>query len=256
MHAKIDKITEAIKKIVSESDSKGVVVALSGGVDSSVVLKLASLSEVDTLALIMPDEGVTREEDVSDARELAESLGVKYTVFEINPVYDSVNDSFPWSEFVYGNVKLSKANVKPRIRMLFCYLVANLDKRIVLGTSNRSEILLGYMTKYGDSAADIEPIGDLYKTEVYELARFLEIPEKIIAKKPSAGLWMGQTDEDELGLKYEDLDKILKSLFVDNFSVEETAARLIFDAKLVEEVNKRVERNKHKTEPVKVVRVT
>lgn len=247
-----ETIEGAIEAFVGETGSRGVVVAVSGGIDSAVVLKLAS-SVVDTRALIMPEMDVSEPTDVKDAEELAKSLNVDYSLVEIKDVVDSVQKAFPWVEFSETNKKLSLANIKPRVRMLLAYLAANLDGRLVLGTSNRTELLLGYVTKYGDLGCDFEPIGGLYKTQVRQLALYLGIPERIIRKKPSAGLWVGQTDEEELGASYEVLDDILYNVVDRKCSVEETAEGLDLDAGLVERVSSRVKGSEHKRLMPKVV---
>lgn len=240
-----DRIEDAIRDIVRESNSRGVVVALSGGIDSAVVLKLAS-GAADTYALIMPERDVTPEGDVRDAENLAKSLEVDYSIIEINDVIESVRKLFPWTDFKKGNKRISDANIKPRVRMIFTYLTANLDGRIVLGTGNRTELLLGYTTKYGDNACDLEPIGDLYKTQVRQLARYIGLPEQIIEKTPSAGLWGGQTDEKELGAGYGDMDRILHLLVDGGYSIEKTALELGLDPALVKRMQSRMEQNKHK----------
>lgn len=235
----------AIESFVEGSKSRGVVVALSGGIDSAVVLKLAS-HVVDTRALIMPEMDVSDPVDIKDAEELAKSLNVKYSLIEINDIADSVRKVFPWVEFSEKNKRLSLANIKPRVRMLLTYLAANLDGRLVLGTSNRTELLLGYVTKYGDSACDFEPIGALFKTQVGQLALHLGIPEQIIRKKPSAGLWVGQTDEEELGAGYEVLDDILHLMVDRDYSIEKTAKELSIDTLLINRVFSRVKGSEHK----------
>lgn len=248
------EIEKGIKGIVEKSNSKGVVVALSGGIDSAVVLKLAS-EVVDTHALIMPETGVNEPTDIRDAEELANSLGVKYSIIEINDVVNSIRRVFPWAEFGERNRKISDANIKPRARMIFNYLIANLDKRIVLGTGNRTELLLGYVTKYGDSACDFEPIGGLYKTQVIQLAEYLGLPEKIIKKIPSAGLWKGQTDEGELGAGYGDIDRILHLLVDKKYSIEKTAEKLKVDTGLIKNTYSRMNRNEHKRVMPEIVRL-
>jgi NAD+ synthase len=248
------KIQKAIKAIVEESNSTGVVVALSGGLDSSVVLKLAS-GAVDTYALIMPEMNITPEEDIQDAEELAKSLGVRYSVIEIGDVVNSVRKAFPWAKFDQGNRRISDANIKPRARMIFSYLLANLEKRIVLGTGNRTEILLGYATKYGDSACDLQPIGDLYKTHVMQLAEYLGLPRRIIEKKPSAGLWKNQTDEEELGAGYDDIDSILHLLVDKEFSTEKTAKELNLGFGLVADMNSRMGGGRHKRETPEITQL-
>ncbi|OYT26534.1 MAG: NAD(+) synthetase [Candidatus Altiarchaeales archaeon ex4484_96] len=249
----IEKIMESIKAILKESGAKGTVVAVSGGVDSAVVLKLSVLSGADTLALNMPDEGVSSPNDSADAIEYAKNLGLRYHVIEINKAFDTIKKSFPWDEYDNINRKLAEANIKPRLRMMYCYLLANLDDRIVLGTGNRSELLLGYLTKHGDGASDLEPIGSLYKTRVYELANYLEIPAHFIEKKPSAGLWKGQTDESELGADYMLLDEILKLLVDEGFSPQQVARNLDTTEAFVNEINKRVKSSKHKRDKIRIL---
>lgn len=233
-------IKDSIKEIIAESGSKGVVLGLSGGIDSSLLLKLASDSGADVYALILPEEGVSGMDDVRDAMELAKDLGVKYSVIKINPILESIEKNFCWDEFSGRNKQIPWGNVKARTRMILNYLVANLDKRIVLGTGNKTEILLGYNTKYGDGGVDIEPLGDLYKTQVKQLAEYLKIPRRIIDKEPSAGLWKGQTDRGELGASYEEIDEIL--YYLDKqIPLKET-----MDMKLVEKISEMIVKNKHK----------
>ncbi len=255
MEEKVDGINEAIRDAVADSNSRGTVVAVSGGVDSAVVLKLSVLSGTDTYALIMPERGVTGEKDTGDALKLVEELDVNYSLIELNNAFDSIRESFPWNEFNKKNLGISEANIKPRLRMIYSYLVANLDERIVLGTGNRSELLLGYVTKFGDGAADLEPIGALYKTQVYRLAEYLGIPERIIVKKPSAGLWVGQTDEAELGAGYEFIDVVLKLLVDEGLNPEQVSAKISGNKKLIKAIKERVESSRHKRERIKVVSV-
>jgi len=202
------RIAEFIQAKVTESNASGVVVGVSGGVDSACVTVLCAkaLGVERVKGLIMPEKGITLERDVSDAIELCEKLGINYRVIEINPLVDVFQRTLG-----KGSLKAT-ANLKPRIRMTILYFFANSENMIVAGTGNKTELSVGYFTKYGDGGVDILPIGDLYKTEVFELAEYLGVPEKIIKKKPSAGLWKGQTDEGEMGISYERLDYILKSL--------------------------------------------
>jgi len=154
----------------------------------------------------MPEKGVTPEEDIEDAIKVCKMLGIEYKVIEINPVIDVFLRILGQSD------DIAVANIKPRIRMIINYYYANSRKMLVAGTGNKSELMVGYFTKYGDGGVDILPIGDLYKTEVFQLAKHLGVPERIIKKKPSARLWKGQTDEDEMGIEYSKLDTILKAI--------------------------------------------
>ncbi len=205
-----DSIAGFIRDTVSSTKAKGVVVGMSGGVDSSVVAVLCTraLGGSRTLALMLRDKH-TEEGDVRDAIELAESLGVRYEVIDIGSIADAIAASCRHSSRVD---RVARGNIAARLRMVFLYMHANIEGLLVAGAGNRSELLLGYFTKYGDGGVDFLPIGGLYKTQVYQLARHLEIPEEIIRKKPSAGLWPGQTDEGELGVTYEIADMILYCL--------------------------------------------
>lgn len=239
-------IGNSIKELMIESNSTGCVLGLSGGLDSSIVLKLAVDSGINVHALILPEEGITEPEDIIDAEELCREFRVEYDTIQIDNIIAEINKKFPYSKFDSNKKRISMANVKPRVRMLLNYLVANLDNRIVIGTSNRSEILLGYVTKYGDNAADIEPIGGLYKTQVKQLARYVNLSWKIINKTPSAGLWRGQTDKEELGADYEKIDEILYCLIDKQYSIEETMEKTDISFELIKKIYERIEKNKHK----------
>ncbi|HID43505.1 MAG TPA: NAD+ synthase [Archaeoglobaceae archaeon] len=204
----VEKITSFIRQKVNESNAKGVVVGVSGGVDSACVTILSqkALGAENVKGLIMPEKGITPEQDIIDAVNLCKELGIDFRIIEINPFVDAF-------EKILGKRSLKAiANLKPRIRMTILYFHANSENMIVVGTGNKTELSVGYFTKYGDGGVDILPIGDLYKTEVFKLAEYIGVPENIIKKKPSAGLWKGQTDEKEMGISYEKLDLILKSI--------------------------------------------
>jgi NAD+ synthase len=183
------------------------VVPLSGGLDSSVTVTLCAraLGPERVHALFLEDE-IVAEEDLQDAEEVADGLGVPLDVVDISPMVGAFREALGVEDArVLGNVRA-------RCRMIVAYACSNRDKGLVVGTGNKSEILVGYFTKYGDGGVDILPIGDLYKTQVREAARRLGVLERIIEKTPSARLWQGQTDEEELGIAYEDLDRILLGL--------------------------------------------
>ncbi|MCD6087340.1 MAG: NAD+ synthase, partial [Candidatus Hydrothermae bacterium] len=222
-----DIIVNSIKSRVEKIGATGGIVALSGGIDSSLVTLLAHKALGDKVtALIMPESGVSPVSDTEDALNLVEKLGVEYRLIDINGAIDWFKSVFPEGNGSEWAERLTLANVKPRIRMIINYIYSNYFNRIVIGTSNKTELLLGYGTKFGDMAADIYPIGDLYKTQVWQLAEFLGIPTEIIRKKPSAGLWKGQTDEEELGHTYHEIDRVLFALVEMELSVRETSELL------------------------------
>lgn len=252
-----DIIVKSIRTRIEKIGAKGGVVALSGGIDSSLVLKLAHLAlGKDVLAIIMPEEGVSPEQDIRDAHTLVNQLGVRYLKIPINGAVEWFTSVFPEGDFPEWARRLAIANVKPRIRMIINYIYANLENKIVIGTSNKTELLLGYGTKYGDMAADIYPIGDLYKTQVWQLAEFLGIPTEIIRKAPSAGLWKGQTDEEELGHTYQEIDSVLYALVDLEMSVREVSEYLNIPQEAVNDVYQRVIRNEHKRKPPTITRIS
>lgn len=205
------KLTSFIRKKVQEAGAGGVVVGLSGGIDSSVVAALCAkaLGPKKVMCISMPEAKVSDQRDVADAREIADKLGVEFRVVDIAPAVKAIHQNL--ADYKY-EAQLPNANIWPRVRMVILYYHANLLNRLVAGGGNRSELRTGYFTKYGDGASDMLPLGSLYKTQVRQLAVHLGIPQQIIAKPPTAGLWKGQTDEDELGIEYEKLDRIFAGL--------------------------------------------
>ncbi|GAB6136992.1 NAD+ synthase [Halanaerobaculum tunisiense] len=198
-----DKLVKWIEKQVLEAGCEGAVVGLSGGIDSSVTAVLSKQAFPDNvLGLIMPCE--SNSQDAEDAKLVAEKFGIDYQVIDLT---DTFNNLLARLDAARDN--LAVANIKPRLRMTTLYYYANLRNSLVIGTDNRSELKLGYFTKYGDGGIDLAPLGGLVKTEVREIANVLGVPDKIITKAPSAGLWKGQTDEAELGVSYEEIDKYI-----------------------------------------------
>lgn len=203
---------EVIQHFLAEklrkSGAKGYVLGVSGGIDSAVVLKLATeaVGRDKVLALILPERD-SPEEDRRLAEEICEAEHVRYEVIDISSIVDAFTEAID-KEVTRGGL----ANIKARARMVLLYHYAGAEGRLVLGTSNKSELLIGYFTKYGDGGADLEPIGDLYKTDVRRLAERLGIPREIVDRRPSAGLWRGQTDEKDIGLPYDRLDGILQCI--------------------------------------------
>ena len=230
-------IAEKLRKV----GAKGYVLGVSGGLDSAVVLKLAvnAVGKDRVLGLLMPEKDSPKG-DTMDAEELCEAEDVRYEVLDISGAVDA------FKEAIGGQVdRMPLANIKARCRMILLYHHAGTQSRLVLGTSNKSELLVGYFTKHGDGGADLEPIGDLYKSEVRQLAHVLGIPDKIVKKAPSAGLWKGQTDEGEMGITYERLDAILLGI-EQGLPEQDIARRAETTVREVERVSKMVRMSSHK----------
>ncbi|MFB6121507.1 MAG: NAD+ synthase [Halobacteriaceae archaeon] len=243
LDARRDTIVDFIRETAGEAGADRAVLGLSGGIDSSLVAHLAveALGADALHGLVMPG-AVSRGENMSDAERVATELGVEYDVLEINPFVDKLLDTYPETE---GD-REAVGNARARTRAVLNYLVANHEGGIVLGTGNRSEALVGYFTKYGDGAVDCHPIGNLYKQQVRQLARHVGVPEDVVTKEPTAGLWQGQTDEEELGLGYDTLDAIL-AVHVDGpLSVAATARELDVPVGAVERVRDLHDRSAHK----------
>jgi NAD+ synthase len=243
LDAQREHITEFIAATVDDAGAEGAVLGLSGGIDSSLVayLTVEALGKENLKGIVMPGE-VSREDNMSDAERVAENLDIDYEVIEINPVIDQLTDAYPDA----AGDELAVGNARARVRGVLNYLVANHESRVVLGTGNRTEALVGYFTKYGDQAVDCNPIGNLYKTQVRQLAREVGVPEDIVEKPPTAGLWEGQTDEEEMGIDYPTLDVVL-ALGVDaGLSTAATARAAGVEAETVEAVRSMYEGSAHK----------
>jgi len=246
------RLQKLLKSLVETSGASGVVVGLSGGVDSSTVAALAAeaLGGSRVYGVTMPEEGLTSRVDVEDAEKLAEKFGLNFYKAEISQVVEAFERVIP----VFAREEtVAWGNLKPRIRMTILYYFANRFNLLVAGTGNRSELLVGYFTKYGDGAADFLPIGGLYKTQVFQLAAHLGVPSRILEKTPTAGLWPGQTDEGELGVKYATLDLILHGLVDLRLPKGEVASQLGVPVSLVEKVEGMVEASAHKRLPAPVL---
>lgn len=219
----VDKLTQWIRQQVESAKASGLVFGLSGGLDSAVVAGLAKRAyPTSSLAVIMPCYSAA--EDAEHARLVAGKFALP--VYEV--VLDEVYDVFLASIAAVDQTRpqqMAKANMKSRLRMVTLYYLAAQHQYLVVGSSNKSELTVGYFTKYGD-VGDILPLGNLVKRQVRELARYLEVPAEIITKPPSAGLWVGQTDEEEMGVNYEDLD-----CFIQGGQVSPTVAQRILKLK-------------------------
>ena len=201
-----EKIVNWLRNQVKDCGMEGCVVGLSGGIDSAVTSVLCKKAFPDnTLGVIMPC--YSGQEDGKDARKIADKFNIEYISKDLTPVLDEFLYVLEGKKDYEANMEI--ANMKPRLRMVTLYYYAAKNNYLVIGTDNWSELKVGYFTKHGDGGVDIAPLGRLVKTEVRELAGHLGIPEKIINKPPSAGLWEGQTDEAEMGISYEVLDNYI-----------------------------------------------
>ncbi len=206
MDQKVARLVDWMRDRGAEAGTRGAVFGVSGGIDSALVLALCKKTwPGNCLGLVMPCHSLP--EDAEDAVRLLELFKCQYKVQDLTQTYDALAGSLPAPDS--PNLHLAQANLKPRLRMVTLYYHANLNNYLVVGTGNRDEIYVGYSTKYGDGGVDILPLGNLTKGEVREMARYLGVPEDIVGKPPSAGLWKGQTDEGEMGLLYKDIDAYL-----------------------------------------------
>ena len=238
-----DTIVEFIKSKVLESGTDGIVVGLSGGIDSTLIAYLAceAVGCENVFGIIMPSQ-TTPPEDSVHGVEVAESLKMAYTQIPI----DSILDEYLSVTHLKDDT-LATGNLKARIRMSIIYYYANHKNYLVSGTGNKSEILIGYFTKHGDGACDMEPIADLYKSEVYMLSEYLGVSEEIITKPPRAGLWANQTDEDEIGMGYDLLDQILYLYSEKDMKNTLIAEKLNVSADDVNMIIEKIKRSEHKS---------
>lgn len=226
----VEKIKLWIKETMDKANSKGVVLGMSGGIDCSVVARLFQEANIPIILVMMPyGESMNLAGDNKDAKDLIEKFNFEYMTIDITNTVNTLVNSMAINTYDISNptahtligvtgklggrkIPLSSMginNIKPRVRMTTLYTLAQSLNYLVAGTGNLSEKMLGYFTKWGDSGNDINPIGNLTKTEVRILAKELDIPKPIINKAPSANLWKGQTDEEEMGVTYEEIDKFI-----------------------------------------------
>ena len=214
LHDRDETIEGIVRFLKTHSERIGVkhlIVGMSGGVDSSVAAVLCSMAVGGrrTLGFSLPEDETRNPANIRDAEEVARKFGIKLETIDITPIIKATTNVLHPST---ANATLPLGNVKARLRAMILYYYANTSKGVVVGTGDKSEIMLGYFTKYGDGACDIQPLGDLYKTTVRDMARHLRLPPRIYSKQSSPELWPGQTAEKELGLAYEKLDLILWGL--------------------------------------------
>ncbi len=237
----VEKIlTKFIRDELSKANYTRGILGLSGGLDSTVCAFLAAkaLKPKNVTALIMP-YGTTFNTDVSEAKYVVKLLGIHSKTIDISPMVDAYYKKHP------TNNKLLIGNKMARERMSILYDYSVREKALILGTSNKTELLLGYGTIHGDMACAVNPLGDLYKTQIRQLAEYLDVPKKIRRKAPTAGLWAGQTDEGELGMTYNEVDKLLFQL-IDGRKTREDALGLGFPKKIVDKVLKLIKGSEFK----------
>lgn len=231
MNKTYSKLLKGIKQYFKKSGFAKAVIGVSGGIDSALSLKLVAdaLGSNNVTALLMPESGLDHWHNLHDARDFCKKLNVDSKIIHISLILDKFRK--------YKQNHQSWTNLKPRIRAVLLYNYANANNASVIGTSNKTELALGYFTKHGDGACDIEVIGDLYKTEVLKLAKYLKLPEHIINKTPSADLFKGQTDEGEIGETYANIDLMLQG-----------------KKKMSKRIKELIEKNKHKTQPIPIIK--
>ncbi len=237
-------IVEFIKSKVRNANCDGIAVGLSGGIDSTLVAYLAceAVGPENVFGIVMPSS-TTPTEDKIHGIQVAQHLGMDYKEIAI----DSILNEF-LSVTQLDNDNLAIGNLKARIRMSTLYYYANYKNYLVIGTGNKSEILIGYFTKHGDGACDMEPIGDLYKSEVFKLSEYLNVSTEILNKPPRAGLWENQTDEDEIGMSYDLLDKILYFYTEKDMKNTEIAQKLDISVDDVDMIITKIKRSEHKSQ--------
>lgn len=233
-------LVQFLRDALQKAGFQRAVIALSGGIDSalSTYLVAEALGPENVLAIRMPYK-LSSQASLDDAQAVIDDLGVQHDTVDITPMVDPLLERFPDAS------KLRQGNIMARMRMVVLYDQSAAFEGLVIGTSNKTEFLLGYTTIFGDNAAAVQPIADLYKNQVHQLSAALGIPHRVLDKAPSADLWAGQTDENELGFTYDLADQLLYLLVDERYTVEEVAAEG-FDRALVERIWRRVRMNHYK----------
>ena len=236
----IETIENFLVEQIEKTHSKGVILGLSGGIDSAVLTYICKRKlKEKTLAMILPDTAITPKKETEDALKMISLTGIEYKLLDINPIVNQ------YAMFLEPNEK-SRGNLRARIRTNILYYYANSKNYLVLGSSDKSEHMIGYFTKFGDGASDITPIVSLYKLQVREIAKYLKVPDNVISKKSSPHLWKDHEAEEELGLSYEDIDSILYCLYEKELSVEDTAKITLLDSTIVEKIQNLHSNSEHK----------
>jgi len=241
----VKKLTDGIRNAVRRTGCSGVVIGLSGGIDSAVVAKLCvnAIGAENVLCVFMPSRA-TPAEDYKITADLCSKWKMEYRILDVQPAVDSLSAILTATT----NTPLDRGNIVARCRMIVLYNLAKKYGRVVMGASNESEIMIGYFTKFGDGACDISPLSGIYKTQVRQIAKIIGVPEKVIKKKPSAGLWEGQTDEEEIGITYDDLDPVLYSFRAER-SDKEISDMTGVPVDIVAAVRNKIKNSEHKRHP-------
>jgi len=240
-----NQLVEFLQKETGRIGIKKAVVGLSGGIDSAVTafLSAKALGKENVLGIMMPYK-TSSKESITDAQKVVDSLGIKNKKVEITEMVDAYLAKIKDEEIS----AVRKGNIMARMRMIVLYDHSAKENALVIGTGNKTECLLGYTTLFGDSACAINPVGDIYKTQIFGLAKHLGVPETILTKKPSADLWTGQTDEEEMGLTYAEVDKYLFAKVNEKKSVDELLA-MGYKKDYIEKVDAMIEKNRFKSLP-------
>ncbi|MEA1971747.1 MAG: NAD+ synthase [Candidatus Cloacimonadota bacterium] len=235
LNEEINKICEFINSKVKEAKVEKLIVGLSGGIDSAVsaALSVIAIGKENVIGVMLPHKQ-SHPNSLADAIEVAKFLDIEFHKIDISPMVDAY-----FSTYNPDANLLRRGNRMARERMCVLYDLSAKYNGLVVGTGNKSELMIGYFTQFGDGACAFEPIGHLYKTEVFEIAKMLKLPNCVIDKKPTADLWEGQTDEEEIGIRYRRLDKILHQL-IDLSKTKEEIIQLGFEMNEVEKVQQMV----------------
>ena len=244
---KYEEITKLMENFLKEqmekTNAKGLILGLSGGIDSAVLAYLCKRQlKEKTLAIIMPDTEITPNYETEDALKMIALTGIEYKLMDIKPIVKE------YSMYLEPN-DWAKGNLRARVRTNILYYYANAKNYLVLGSSDKSEHLIGYFTKFGDGAADIVPIISLYKLQVRKIAEFLGVPKNVIEKKSSAHLWREHEAEKEIGISYEEIDSILYCLFNKKLTVEDTINKTQIEKSVVDKVFSLYLNSEHKRLP-------
>ncbi len=244
----VERIKRFLETQRNRTKKSLLIVGMSGGLDSSVTAALCALSigGKNVLGVCLPERETRNETNIRDAKIVAKKFGIKLRTIEISDLVAAASATLP--DMPGNPTRISFGNVKARLRAAVLYYFANKKNGLVVGTSDKSEVMLGYFTKFGDGACDIEPIADLYKTTVKELAKYLRLPSSVYSKPPSPDLWPGQTAKNELGLEYEKLDTILLGL-EHWMSPEDIAEQTGISLNLVRRIRDRWIGSEHKRRP-------